>query len=51
MVHDSAMHRFGRVVPPATTPYAPQNLAEYLQRNAAAAGIRTPTHTARIGLP
>lgn len=51
MVHDSAMHRFGRIVAPATTPYAPQNLVEYLQRNAAAPGIRTPTHTARIGLP
>lgn len=41
-VHDTALQRFGRIVPPITTPYAPQNLVDYLQRAAAAPGIRMP---------
>ena len=33
-VHPTAQQRFGKVVPPATTPYVPPNLAEYLERRA-----------------
>jgi uncharacterized protein (DUF2235 family) len=31
-VHDTAQQRFGKIVLPATSPYAPANLVEYLQR-------------------
>lgn len=35
-VHSTAHQRFGKIVPPATTPYEPPNLAEYLERRALA---------------
>jgi hypothetical protein len=47
-VHDTVLQRFGRIVPPITTPYAPQNLVEYLQRAAGAPGIRTPVRGSTI---
>jgi uncharacterized protein (DUF2235 family) len=47
-VHDTVLQRFGRIVPPITTPYAPQNLVEYLQRAARAPGIRTPVRGSAV---
>jgi hypothetical protein len=38
-VHDTAQQRFGQVVPPTNTPYAPRNLRDYLRRTPA----RVPT--------
>lgn len=47
-LHDTVLQRFGKIVPPVTTPYAPSNLVDYLQRAAGAPGLRTPVRASTI---
>lgn len=47
-VHDSAQQRFGRIVPPASAPYGPPNLVDYLQRSP---GVPRRAPTPPTGVP